>query len=200
MYSTTFEQKLDNTTTYKAYETVQEWVRTQNGKVKENHRPNLIVAVFGSIPSKKDKTKPWEKRARKTIRFELTQPSSQVLVKVHVSSNLLSDRDAAVHGDEARFNWSQTLSTLWTRFGQEKAEEEARTSPPPTSWTRAMKRGKMWTRIGAIIAGAGYLLVILFPSNSIPTTGISGAGIIILVQGMTRVRRARKDMLLLKEN
>ena len=193
VYSTAFEHKLDNTTTYKAYDTVQEWVRTQNGKVKENHRPNLIVAIFGTSSTKE---RPWEKRARKTIRFELTQPGSQVLVRVHVSSNLLKDSDVASHGDEARFNWSQTLTTLWTRLGQTKAGEETRTSPPPASWTRAMKKGKMWTRIGAIITGAGYLLVVFYPS--IPATVLSGAGIIILVNGMTKVRKARKNILLLR--
>jgi len=193
VYSTAFEHKLDNTTTYKAYDTVQEWVRTQNGKVKENHRPNLIVAIFGTSSTKE---RPWEKRARKTIRFELTQPGSQVLVRVHVSSNLLKDSDVASHGDEARFNWSQTLTTLWTRLGQTKAGEETRTSPPPASWTRAMKKGKMWTRIGAIITGAGYLLVVFYPS--IPATVLSGAGIIILVNGMTKVRKARKSILLLR--
>jgi len=118
-------------------------------------------------------------------------------VKVHVSSNLLTDRDVTTHGDEARFNWSQTLTTRWTRFGQTKAEEETRTSPTPASWTRAMKRGKMWTRIGAIITGVGYMLVLFYPS--IPTTVISGAGLIILVNGMTKVRKTRKNMLLLKE-
>jgi hypothetical protein len=192
-YSTTFEHKLDNTTTYKAYDAVQEWVRTQNGKVKENHRPNLIVAVFGTSSTKE---KPWEKKARKTIRFELTQPGSQVLVKVHVSSNLLRDTDVASHGDEARFNWSQTLTTLWTRFGKTDAEEEIPPTPP-ASWTRAIEKGKMWTRIGAVVTGAGYLLVVFYPS--ITTTVISGAGLIILVNGMTKVRRARKNMLLLRQ-
>ena len=192
VYSTSFEHKFDNTTAYKAYDTVKEWVRTQNGSVKENHRPNLIVAVFGTSSNKE---KPWEMRARKTVRFELTQPSSQVLVKVHFSSNLLKDSDAAAHGDEARFNWSQTLKTLWTRFGQKDIEETH--ASPPATWTRAVERGKMLTRIGLIIAGAGYVLVILYPS--IPTTLISGAGLIILVNGMTKVRRAKKNMLLLKE-
>ena len=195
VYSTAFEHKLDNTTTYKAYDTVQEWVRTQNGKVKENRRPTLIVAVFGSSSTKE---KPWERKARKTIRFELTQPGSQVLVRVQVLSNLLKDSDIASHGDEARFNWSQTLTTLWTRLGQTKAEEETRASPPPASWTRAIEKGKRWTRLGAIVTGAGYLLVVLYPS--IPATVISGAGVIILVNGMTKVRRARKSILLLKEH
>src|SRR6266705_4043083 len=138
VYSTTFKHKLDNTTTYKAYEMIQEWVRTQGGKVKENHRPTLVVAVFGSSSSK---LKPWEKRSRRTMRFELTQLDSQLHVKVHVSSSLLKDSDVTSHGDEARFNWSQTLTTLWTRFGQTGAEEETRTSPPPAAWTRAMGTG-----------------------------------------------------------
>ncbi len=193
VYSTTFEHRLDNTTTYKAYDAIQEWVRTQGGKVKENHRPTLVVAVFGSSSSK---LHPWEKKSRKTMRFELTQQDSHVLVKVHVSSSLLKDSDVARHGDEARFNWSQTLTTLWARFGPTEAEEKTRTSPP-ASWTRALKTGKTMTRLGLIITAAGYVLVLFSPT--ITSAVVSGVGLIILVNGTMRVRSAKKNLSLMKE-
>ena len=193
VYSTTFEHRLDNTTTYKAYDAVQKWVRTEGGKVKENHRPTLVVAVFGSSSFK---GKPWERKSRKTIRFELTQSNSHVLARVHVSSTLLKDSDAASHGDEARFNWSRTLETLWARLGGTEAEEKTRTNPP-ASWTRSLKRGKTMTRLGLIITGVGYALVLF--SQTIPSLVISGVGLIILVNGMTRVRSVKKNLSLMKE-
>ncbi len=191
VFSTTFEHRLDNTTTYRAYDAVQEWVRTEGGKVKENRRPTLVVAVFGLS----SKGNPWEKRSRKTMRFELTQPDSHVLVRIHVSSSLLKDSDVASHGDEARLNWSQTLTTLWDRLGITETEEKAHTSPP-ASWTRSIERGKNLTRLGAVITGAGYLLVLFSPT--ITPVVVSGVGLIILVNGMTRVRRAKKNLALMK--
>ncbi len=192
VYSTTFEHRLDNTTTYKAYDAIQEWVRTQGGKVKENHRPTLIVAVFGSS----SKGNPWEKKARKAMRFELTQPGSHLLVKVHVSSSLLKDSDVASHGDEARFNWSQTLETLWARLGGREAEKKTHTNPPAI-WTRSLRRGKTMTRLGLIITVVGYVSVLF--SQTITSLVISGVGLIILVNGMTRVRSAKKNLSLIKE-
>jgi len=193
VYSTTFEHKLDNTTTYKAYDMIQEWVRTQGGKVKENHRPTLVVAVFGSSSFK---GKAWEKKSRKTMRFELTQSDSHMLVKVHVSSSLLKDSDVDSHGDEARFNWSQSLTTLWARLGSTEAEEKTGTTPP-AGWTRSLQRGKTMTRLGLIITAAGYLLVLFSPT--ITSTVVSGVGLIILVNGMSRVRKAKKNLLLIRQ-
>ena len=192
VYSTAFEHRLDDTTAYKAYDTIQEWVRTEGGKVKENHRPTLVVAVFGSSSPK---VKPWEKRSRRTIRFELTHQDPHVLVKVHLSSSLLKDSDVASHGDEARFNWSQNLETLWARLGGTEAEENTPTEPPAI-WTRSLKRGKDLTRLGLIVTIAGYVLVIF--SQTITSLVISAIGLIILVNGMTRTRSAKTNLLLTK--
>ncbi len=193
VYSTIFEHMIDNATAYRVYDAIQEWVRTEDGNVKENRRPTLVVAVFGSSSFK---GRPWEKKSRKTIRFELTHQDSHVLVKVHVSSLLLKDSDVASHGDEARFNWSQTLETLWARLGGTEAEKKTRTNPPAI-WTRSLRRGKTMTRLGLIITAVGYVLVLF--SQTITSLVISGVGLIILVNGMTRVRSAKKNLSLMKE-
>ena len=187
VYSVVFEHKLNNATIYGAYDTIQDWVRAQKGKVKENRRPNLIIAHHGSSSRKIG----WEKNAMKTMRFELTQRGEEVLVKVHVSSSSIKDSDAASHGDNARFNWSQLLASLWARFGDTEAEKEAIASHP-TSWTRALETGKKMRLLGGIITGAGYILVLF--SSPLIAVAVSAIGIILTVNGTMKVRSAKKNL------
>ena len=188
VYSVVFEHKLNNATIYGAYDTIQDWVREQRGKVKENRRPNLIIVHHGSSSKKKIA---WEKNAMKTMRFELTQHGEEVLVKVHVSSSSIKDSDAASHGDTARFNWNQLLASLWARFGDTDAEKEALASIP-TSWTRSLETGKKMRLVGGAITGVGYILVLFSPT--LIAVAVSAIGIIIMVNGTMKVRSAKKNL------
>ena len=105
------------------------------------------------------------------------------------------DSNADSHGGEAQFNWSQRLATLWDRLGVTETEEKE-SAGTPASLTRALQRGKYFTGLGAVITGAGYLLVPFSPT--ITSIVVSGLGLIILVNGMTRVRRAKKNLALVK--
>src|SRR2546428_13181763 len=115
VFTLTFEHNLTGTTSYRAYETNEDWVYTQGGKVKENHRPTLIVATHG-----RSMKKPigWKKDAKKTMRFELTQKASEVHVKVNIFPSAAFGAEVATSAEVARFTWNKLLSSLWDRFGE----------------------------------------------------------------------------------
>ncbi len=190
VYSILFEQQVDQTTTYKAYDTIQNWVHTQGGKVKENHRPNLIIAAHGS-PKQRFA---WEKNSRKTMRFELEQRDTKVLVKVHVSPLVSPEKEVAFASREsdARFNWNQLLATLWARFeGGEAIQKETNIAPP--SLARSIKRGRRMTTVGTILTVVGLLLSFLSPFPTIIALIASSVGIILMVNGYMAVRAATKQ-------
>lgn len=191
VYSVVFEHKLDGTTTYKAYDTIQGWVHIQGAKVKENHRPNLIVASHGSPKQKL----PWEKNARKTLRFELAQQESDVLVKVHVSPHVSPEKEPSLIAREAdaRRNWNQLLSSLWSRLGGEATQETA--SPMPEDVGRSMKRGRRMISVGTALSVFGLIFSFVVPTT---LTGVaiiaSSMGIILMINGYMAVRSATKRL------
>ncbi len=192
VHSIVFEQKLDDTTTYKAYDTIQNWLYTLGGKVRENHRPKLIVATHGSPKQKLS----WEKNSRKTLRFELEQENSNVLVKVHISPLVAPEKESTFSAREsdARSNWNLLLGTLWSRFSGGQTVNE-RLSMMPEDLERSMKRGRRMISVGTMLSVAGLVFSFLLPPI---LTGVaiitSSMGIIVMINGYMAVRSATKKI------
>ena len=192
VFSVAFEHRLSDTTSYQAYETIEKWVYAQGGKVKENHRPTLIVASHGK---KMKKPIAWRKDARKTMRFELTQHASDVIVKVNVSPTTpgLNDPVLTAKTEEARFNWNELLNSLWARFGEDVPPPSTSTrSGRPVNWDRTMRNGKIMIYTGIPMIIAGIVGILFFPTSGIFL--VSTSGTILLVNGFMSRRSARKHL------
>ena len=188
VFSLTFEHNLAGTTSYRAYETIEDWVYTQGGKVKESHRPTLIVATHGRSMKKPTG---WKKDAKKTMRFELTQQASDVHVKVNIFPSAAFGADVATRAEEARFNWNELLTSLWARFGEETPAQE-KSSRPPVNWARSMRNGKIMIYIGGAMTAGGIIGTLVFPAGGIFL--VSTTGTILLVNGLMSIRSARKNL------
>jgi hypothetical protein len=187
VFSVTFEHKLAGTTSYRAYETIENWVYSQGGKVKENHRPTLIVATHGRTAKKPIG---WKKDAKKTMRFELTQQASDVHVKVNIFPSAAFGAEVATRAEEARFNWDELLTSLWARFGEEPPVQKS--GRPPVNWSRSMRNGKIMIYIGGAMTAGGIIGTIVFPAGGIFL--VSTTGTILLVNGLMSIRSARKNL------
>jgi hypothetical protein len=188
VFSVTFEHKLSGTTSYRAYETIENWVYSQGGKVKENHRPTLIVATHGRTAKKPIG---WKKDAKKTMRFELTQQASDVHVKVNIFPSAAFGTEVATRAEEARFNWNELLTSLWARFGEKPAIQE-KSGRPPVNWARSMRNGKIMITIGGAMTVGGIVGTLVFPAGGIFL--VSTTGTILLVNGLMSIRSARKNL------
>ena len=187
VFSVTFEHKLAGTTSYRAYETIEDWVYAQGGKVKENHRPTLIVATHGRTTKKPIG---WKKDAKKTMRFELTQQASDVHVKVNIFPSGAFGPEVATRAEEARFNWNELLTSLWARFGEAPSIEE-KSGRPTVNWARSMRNGKIMIYIGGAMTVGGIVGTLVFPAGGIFL--VSTTGTILLVNGLMSIRSARKN-------
>ena len=195
VFSVAFEHRLADTTSYKAYETIEQWVYSQGGKVKENHRPNLIVATHGK---KAKRPVAWRKDARKTMRFELTQHSSDVIVKVNVSPTIANDAVLTAKEDEARSNWSDLLNSLWRKFGEDiPIETESKRDGRPVNWDRTLRNGRIMIYLGSILTAGGIAGVVLYPASGLFL--VSTTGTVLLVNGLMSYRSAKKHLMIRKK-
>jgi len=138
----------------------------------------------------------WRKDARKTIAFELAPEGSNVRIRVRITPAALNATDVRMRSDEARANWSELLTELWTRFGETKAAIEA-TPTAPVDWNASLRAGKGTVLVGIVLLGVGIAITAAaFASGFVWFgTGFIVAGVLSLMYGAMTVVSARRRLL-----
>jgi hypothetical protein len=88
----TFEHKVPDTTAGRVYQTIQEWLESQNAKIRKSQSPSFIEASHGRWRQPRG----WKKDAKKTMIFSIEQQDRDVLVRVDLKpaqDNALDVRD-----------------------------------------------------------------------------------------------------------
>jgi hypothetical protein len=153
VYSIRFDQKIAGTTIDRAFVIIENWLKTNGGKVKRERRPEFVQAshVRSLQPMG------WRKDAKKAMRFELSQQASDVLVTVNISPSGLNASDVRSREDEARANWNELLGGLWTLFG----ETDMHSISKAVDWRHSLKRSNAMILTGIILIVAGIAASIL---------------------------------------
>ncbi len=179
----TFEHTIPETTTSKVYQTIEEWLRSQNAKVKQSQSPVFIEASHGRGLQPMG----WKKDAKKTIIFNIAQQDRNVLVRAELKPAALNASDVRSRIDQARANWNELLSDLWYRLGD--------TVNPPVDWEISLKRGKEKIYVGIILTAVGILASIILSSIlGIVVIGLVVVGILSIINGAMNAISARKRL------
>ena len=186
----TFEHTIPETTTSKVYQTIEEWLRSQNAKVKQSQSPVFIEASHGRGLQPMG----WKKDAKKTIIFNMAQQDRNVLVRAELKPAALNASDVRSRIDQARANWNELLSDLWYRLGDTTAPQQAMVNPP-VDWEISLKRGKEKIYVGIILTAVGILASIILSSIlGIVVIGLMVVGILSIINGAMNAISARKRL------
>ena len=175
-----FEHELVGETQEKVFQVIEDWLRDEKAKIKQNHPPSYIEASHGS------RLQPigWRKNAKKTITFQLSPEGNNVRVTIDMLPSALNASDVGARSEEARANWNELLTSLWTRFG------ETSTSAPSAgiNWNRVRIRGKWSIGLGFVVLVAGFLLSLVASG----LVAVAVVGVLLIVNGAMDYRSAKK--------
>jgi hypothetical protein len=185
----TFEQKVPDTTASRVYQTIEEWLGSQNAKIKKSQPPSFIEASHGRWRQPRG----WKKDAKKTIIFSIEQQERDVLVRVDLrpaQSNALDVRDEI---GQARASWNELLSDLWARLGGVQTHEEVVVDPSMSErgGSRLVYGGIIVLLIG--IMGELATLILAYDVGILFLFLIS-MGLLAMVSGARNARLARKRL------
>jgi len=152
--------------------------------VKQSQPPYYIEASHG----RRLQTMGWRKDARKTIKFQISTWAPSIHVTVDINPASLNRADVNNRIEEARANWDDLLSTLWTLFGPVDSIGSLPTHQ--TDWNKVMRRGKQSMLIGILALAIG--LPLAFLASTYFWTDVIGP--IILVYGAMNYRSAKKRL------
>ena len=191
-YFLDFDHVVRDTLPDRAFALVASWLREEKAKIKESQPPARIVAAHGRALQPMG----WRKDARKTIALDLLPAGSDVRIHVRITPAALNATDVRMRSDEARANWSELLTGLWTRFGETKTEIGA-TQTPPVDWNASLRAGRGTVLVGVVLLGIGIATTAAaFASGFVWFgTGFIVAGVLSLMYGAMTVVSARRRLL-----
>lgn len=167
----------------RAFQIIQAWLTFEKATVKQSQPPYYIEASHG----RRLQTMGWRKDARKTIKFQISTWAPTIHVTVEIIPASLNRADVNNRLEEARANWDDLLSSLWTLFGPTASLGSLPTRQ--TDWYAVMRRGKRSMLIGLLALAVGLPLVFLTYYFWIALVSP-----ILLVYGAMNYRSAKKRL------
>ena len=139
-----FERDLAGETPERVFQIIQAWLKFEKATVKQSQPPYYIEASHG----RRLQPMGWRKDARKAMKFQVSTWAPSIHVTVDVIPASLNRQDVNNRLEEARANWDELLSTLWTLFGPTASVGSLLTHQ--TDWNKVMRRGKQSMLIGIL--------------------------------------------------
>lgn len=191
------EERIEGVSVEEVYDGILVWLSQEKASIKEMTRPTLIRADHGTIWTALG----WNKNAKKTLRFLLSEQDGGVVLQVVISVPWYSKTEVQFMAREASRNWTELIQELLRHLGV-TTEPRLRTElHDPARLNDEQQKGTRQAMLGAVLFSISipveFINTLFFNDHFLGDLlfyGLLGYGVFRLVYGLYNARGANKRL------